>query len=152
MPKSLSLVLIFLFLFAFSCKSLKQPEFRNIENLQLGSLKGGKLTLTADAIFFNPNKVSATLKSTDLDVFIKEMTVGKILQSNEVEVPANSEVRVPLSADVTVGELLGNLGGVLGALLKQELDVHIKGNATIKALGVPVTVPVDHIETVQLNL
>ncbi len=141
-----------LFLFVFSCKSIKDPEFRKIENLQLGSIKQGKINLTADAVFFNPNKVGATLQSTDLSVFIKEIEVGKVKQGQEVEVPANSEVRLPLEADIETKDILGNLGGVLGALLKQELEVHIKGNAVVKAMGIPVPVPVNHVEKVNLNL
>ena len=48
-------LLIGLFLFLNSC-STKQIEYQNLENLQILSVNSKDITLSADAVFKNPNK------------------------------------------------------------------------------------------------
>jgi len=139
-------------MFFCACNKPQEPVFKEIKNLKVSKLSNGQLGLTADAHYFNPNKMKGKLAKIDLDLEIEGQKVGTVNQAELVEVPANAEFVIPLEANVSSKFLSDNwLGGIVSILQSGKVPVRIYGSATIKILEIPVKVPIEHTEDISLK-
>ncbi|MEJ2006239.1 MAG: hypothetical protein P8X57_15040 [Cyclobacteriaceae bacterium] len=70
--------LCFLLLLGSCTRPEDAPEFRYVENVKVSSVSDKEAFLNADAVFYNPNDVSMTLRGVDVDVLIEGREVGRI--------------------------------------------------------------------------
>ena len=147
----ISVLFILIISFAASCNRPEEaPEFRFIENVRVTSVSDKEALLNADAVFFNPNDVSMTLRAVDVDVMIEEKEVGRIQQSKKIKIPASSDFRIPLDATFNIGEV-GVLNTLLGMLGGKKLKVRYVGHIKVTMNGLPMRVPVDYEEDIRLR-
>lgn len=143
-------------LFLASCNSPESPEFQKLENVKFKSAsftKNFNFTLTADAIFNNPNALGADLKGLDLEVFVNEKKVSDIKQKVTASIPGNSDFKLPLEIEVPLREVLKDIKPSLGEIFKKHEVVYLlKGTATVSVAGVEVDVPVDYEDKAFLKL
>lgn len=135
-----------------ACSPLQEPEFRGVQNMQVTS-KGSEFVVNAEAIMFNPNKKNLKLYEIDLDVNINDSNVGHILDSTEVDVPANEVFYVPVTVTVPTKVVMGNLiSSFFSAAKDQKVEIQYKGHVKMKALGFKFKLPVNAKSKMKLKL
>ena len=137
-----------------SCVS-KKIEYKNAENINILSLSADEITLSADAIFKNPNVLGGKVIPEDLIVFIDDKEITNV-KSKEFKVPAVKEFAVPLEVTIPFNKIPGNKnGGLLGAVLGSFNKTHrvtFKGQLNYKVAGFKSTYIINHTEELKLGL
>ena len=111
-----------------SCHSLKEPEFREVENIRLVSLDKSGSVLAMEIRYFNPNPTRVKLKEAKGSVWLDGNFLGNFTIDTLVSIPANGEFLLPVTLEVEMKKLLQNS---LTALLKKEVLLKIEGNARL---------------------
>lgn len=146
--------LIFIFLFLTSCVS-KKIEYQKVENIKILQLSSKEITLSADAVFKNPNILGGKVIPDNLIVFVNDKEVTTV-KANEFKVPAVKEFAVPLEVTIPFNKIPGNeKGGILGALINGMTKTHkvtFKGDLNYKVAGFKSTYKIDHTEELKLDL
>ena len=144
-------LLIVLMLFA-ACEAPQRPEFKQIKNVKVQSLKQNKVTITADAEFHNPNVFGIKLTGIDLDVDIDGEKAGKVNNDQLTEVPAQKSFDVPLTFMFNPKELSGGaIGKAINIFMNKKMKVHFKGTVTVKALEMEFDIPVEDEREVPIS-
>ncbi|WP_299122346.1 LEA type 2 family protein [uncultured Winogradskyella sp.] len=141
------------FTLLFNCSVNEKPEFIRLENIKVVNSNIQSITLSADALFINPNDVGGTLKTDDLKVFINDTEVAKVV-SDEFNVPSKKNFTIPLIVAVATDSIIDkkSLGGLLGSLISQRLKVQYKGDIKYKVLGYSSTYTVDETQELKIKL
>ena len=136
-----------------SCSDLKEPVFEKIEGLKVHSLKGGKINIRADAVFFNPNKKRLKLRGSHIEIYMKNTKAAVIELRNEIWIGANEEFRVPLKASLPLvnGES-GLLKDAFSILNGKKEELRFKGYLNLTVKGLRYKVPIDQTETINIKL
>ena len=153
MKKFTILALIFL---TTSCAIKQKPVFIKIDGIQLVEANSKTLTLSADALFNNPNAVGGRLNTEGVTVFVNDILMG-VVRAEEFKVPAKDDFRVPLQIEVNTKDLLnkdpnGLLGGLLNSVLNRTLKVKYEGVIQFKTLSFTYTYPINKTETIKIKL
>ncbi|MGB1269581.1 MAG: hypothetical protein ACPG45_07560 [Flavobacteriaceae bacterium] len=133
----------------------KKIEYQDVQNIKIISLSANEITLSADAIFKNPNILGGKVTPDNIVVFIdnKEITTVK---SKEFKVPAVKEFAVPLEVTIPFDKIPGNKnGGLLGAVLGSINKTHqvtFKGVLNYKVAGFKSTYTINQTEELKLSL
>ncbi len=145
----LSTILILL----FSCKVKEKPEFLSIENIEVVESTSKYITITADAIFINPNDIGGHLKTDEIRVFVNDNQLASV-STKSFKVPAKKEFSIPLKANIPTDSIFSNksLGGLIGSLFSKKIKVQYKGDIIYKALGFSYTHTIDKTEQVKIKL
>ena len=147
-------ILIFFLLTAItSCSIKEKPEFIRVENIKVSESNPKVITLTADALFKNPNDVGGALKSDGIKVYINNNEMATI-SAEKFDVPAREEFRIPLKALIPTDSLLSNnsLSGLLGSIFSKKMKVQYKGEIKYKVFGFSHAYNVDETEEVKIKL
>ncbi len=149
-------LLIAVLLVVQGCRRPTEPEFRELENVQLkGAKRDGTLVITADARFHNPNPFGLRTTGLQFDAYIDDRHVATVQQIVSTDVPARSEFLLPVEINVPLKKVYEDLGDLLGGLLsrkKQEVRLRLEGKILVEALGVELVVPFLHEETREIDL
>lgn len=122
-------------------------QFKDIRNIKY-SEKESVIRLTGDAVLYNPNKVSLSLREVELKVFMNEKEAAVIKQKMDVKVKARSEFTIPVQAQLTLSE--GLMDTLLNILGQKSNTLKLVGFVKIKVHGVGVKIPVSHTEELRL--
>lgn len=150
-------LLFLLFIASFwSCTGPQEPVFLRLENAKATNISTKKITITADALFHNPNAIGGTLTATNIDVISNDVKIATVEQNIESILPAQAEFSIPLTFSTSPKELFqkdgkGILGGVINALLDKSVKLKYKGNLTFKLAGISFDSPIDLEEVVDLK-
>jgi hypothetical protein len=134
----------------WSCVPKEQVVFRSVNNLTLDVGLGGNPVLKGDAIFFNPNKLKATLKEIKVEVLVDGKKAALVDQQMELLVRGNSDFTVPLEAKLDVKEF-GLIDAVIGFFGGKSYQIEMTGYLRVKARGVMIKVPVKYSQEVKLS-
>ncbi|MDC1259145.1 hypothetical protein N8091_00230 [Flavobacteriaceae bacterium] len=139
-----------------SCAMKQKPEFIKVDNIKLIEANSKQITLSANAVFNNPNSVGGRLNTEGVNVFVNDVAFG-FISAEEFKVPAKDNFTVPLQIEIKTKELLGKdpngfLSGLLNSVLNRNLKVTYKGVIQFKALGFTYSYPIDKTETVNIKL
>lgn len=137
----------------FSCSVKEKPVFVNVENIKVLESTSKYVTLTADALFINPNDIGGELKSDGIKVFVNDNEMATV-STESFKVPAKKEFTIPLKANVPTDSILSNknLGGLIGSLFSKQIKVQYKGAIKYKVLGFSYTYDIDKTEQVKIKL
>ncbi len=135
------------------CKVTEKPEFVGLENLLIRDGSKDLIMVSADAHFRNPNSVGGTLKTDGIKIFINDVEMATIV-SDEFEVPAASDFKIPLNAGIPSDSLFSNksIGGLIGSLFSESIKVRYKGEITYKVFGFKYNYPIDTTDDVKIKL
>jgi LEA14-like dessication related protein len=106
--------------------------------------------LKAEAVFFNPNKISGKLKNIEVDIFVNGKKAGSVDKDYKIKIPSNGEFSVPLEVKLNIKEL-GGLQTVIGMLGGKKFDIQYVGKIKLTYRGIPFKVPVDYKSQVRLS-
>lgn len=146
------LLLSTLFLTIISCSVNKKPEFISVKNIEVTDSTSKLITVTAEAIFSNPNNVSGQLETEGIIVFVNGNQIAHV-SSKPFNVPAKKDFTIPLTAKIPTDSLYSNnnLGGLLGSLFSKKIKVQYKGDIKYKVFGFSHTYAVDKTEDIKLK-
>jgi hypothetical protein len=148
--------ILLLLAFTTRCTLKQKPEFIKVDAIQLVDANSRQITLSANAVFNNPNSVGGRLNTEGVSVLVNGVDFG-FISAEEFKVPAKDKFTVPLQIVIKTKELLGKdpngfLSGLLNSVLNKNLKVKYKGVIEFKALGFTYKYPIDKTETVNIKL
>lgn len=148
-----TLLLFLILLSAVACKVNEKPEFVLVENIQVLESTTDHITLSADALFMNPNDIGGELKTDAIVVLINDNEMAHV-SAESFKVPAKKEFTIPLRANISRDSLFSNksIGGLIGSLFSQKIKVQYKGDIKYKVLGFSHTYSVDKTENIKIKL
>jgi hypothetical protein len=140
-------------LMLFSCTVTEKPQFVGVENIKVLESTSKYITLTADALFINPNDIGGKLKTDEIKVFVNDNEMATV-STESFDVPAKKEFSIPLKTNVPTDSLFSNksLGGLLGSLFSKKLKVQYKGDIKYTIFGFSHTYSIDKTEDVKIKL
>ncbi|MFD0962794.1 hypothetical protein [Pseudofulvibacter geojedonensis] len=149
-----TIAFLILFLSLNSCIK-RNIEYQKLENIKIISVDSNEITLSADAIFKNPNILGGKVFPEDLKVFIGEEEITSV-KSRDFKVPAVKEFSVPLEATIPFNKIPGyKKGGILGVImgsLSKTHKVSFKGILNYRVAGFKSIYKIDHTEELKLEL
>lgn len=137
----------------FNCTVNKKPEFIGVENIKVLESTSKYITLTADALFVNPNDVGGELQTDEIKVIVNDNEMSTV-STDLFKVPAKKEFSIPLKANILTDSLFSNksIGGLIGSLFSKKVKVQYKGDIKYKVFGFSYTYAVDKTEDIKIKL
>lgn len=124
--------LIFILTLFSACGSIQPLAYRGHDDFVISNISGNP-KVTTDIRLYNPNKAGATLKVTELTVFVNNKDIGKVLLTEPVKMKAQQEFILPFEFSTTYPKLaavaISDLGGFL---LGDEIPYKVEGYFVIQ--------------------
>ncbi|MCG1037156.1 LEA type 2 family protein [Polaribacter sargassicola] len=145
----------FIFLLLTSCSVNEQPIFIKVDNVEVVSFTGGEVNLKANALFENPNDVGGKISTDEIAIFVNDIEVAQV-SSEEFDVPAKNNFTIPLKAVIPTKKIFeanknDALGGLLGSLLTNKINVRFKGSLKYAVFGFKSEFLIDEIEEIKIK-
>jgi LEA14-like dessication related protein len=131
-----------------SCATMKEPEFRQIEQLKLKSFSFETSTLTMSLHYYNPNKSGLKLKNAEGDAWADEQFLGHFTIDTLVNIAPHSEFNIPVNMQVVTGSLLKTS---LLSLGNREILFRVEGKAKIGKGSFFIRYPIRYQGTQRLS-
>ena len=109
-----------------SCKSMKDPVFKGIENVKVSEVGMAGSLVTLDIRYHNPNNFNGRLKQAEGDAWMDSTYLGHFVADSTVHIPANGEFLVPVRLVMDMKQIFKNS---LAALLNEQVMLTITGSA-----------------------
>ena len=138
---TLILSCVILFSSCSSVKDIKEPEFRDINNIRVVNVGLLQTTAGADLVYYNPNDFGIQLANARGDVYIDNAFFGRFELGEKVQVKRHSEFMLPVVFK------LDNIGAVINQrdiYKKKEALVRIEGIALVKKAGFSKEIPIKY--------
>lgn len=114
--------------FSLSCGQLKEPDFKEIENVKITKFGLTESSLTLDLRYFNNNKFRMKLKNAEGDAWLENNFLGHFTMDTMIHIPAKGDFRLPIKLKVDMGKILKNS---LLTLLAKEVKIRVEGKARV---------------------
>lgn len=123
------------------------PEYIRTKDWKIEKLETGNLVLTAKAVFYNPNKSKAKLRDVNLDVYVNDKYIGKVLQTYKIKIKGKSSFDIPLRMEFNLKDSgLDLLGSLLTLVTNKKFLVDMKGFIKMSVFYIPFKVKVNEQE------
>jgi LEA14-like dessication related protein len=141
--KKMIFTLIVGLVFLVSCKTanIREPEYRDIQNIRLVQLGVLQSIAGVDLIYYNPNNFGVQLSDARGDVYIDDQYLGRFGLNEEVQVGKRSEFLVPAIIKV---DMLGAVMNHRDLYKKKEAMIRIEGLARVRKAGITREVPIKY--------
>ena len=141
--KRILLILAPAALFLASCKSenIREPEYREIQNVRI--MEVGLLQTTAgfDMIYYNPNNFGVTLSQARGEVYIDNMYFGRFGISDKVTVRKHEEFLIPAILKMDNVSAIKNHREIWK---QKQAMIRIEGFATVRKAGFNKEIPIKY--------
>jgi LEA14-like dessication related protein len=141
----------FLCIGIFSCAPKEQIVFKGVKNIEVRMDDTQEPLLTAEAFFYNPNKIKMKLKEVNVDVLVNGKLSAKVRQNLKLVIPAQADFSTPISAHLSLKEL-GLLDTIINLMGGKKYEIQYVGFVRIAVHGVTIKVPVKHKEELRIRL
>ena len=129
---------------------MKDPEI-TVKNVAIESISSQKIDLNVTLNVNNPNAVGITIKSVVFDVYYQQgndwILIGHGEGGGYAIKPGMNEITVPVT--LKTSEVMG---AGIGALMKGEIAVQIRGTAVPDLMGLNPQIPFTHTTTIPVKL
>jgi LEA14-like dessication related protein len=144
-------MLIAAFILITGCSMLmKDPEI-SVKNVAIESISSQTIDLNVTLNVNNPNSMGVTIKSVVFDVYYQQgnewIAVGHGEGGGYSIKPGMNEITVPVT--LKTSELIG---AGIGALMKGEITIQIRGTAVPDILRLNPQIPFTHTTTIPVKL
>jgi LEA14-like dessication related protein len=154
MKKALFIILIFAVLGGLAYYYKPQaPVLKEVKLTSLPNLSDQKIMIQGIVNFENPNKYNLTLKNHLIDVFLGEMKIGTLSQTEEKVIEANQDFSIPVNLSVDRNELFKDSSiwkDALKSFIDQKIKLRYVGTVDVAVLGINIPVKVDHSQDISL--
>lgn len=124
-----------------NCKEVKDPEFRNVENLGIRSLGLTNATIGFEVTYYNPNNFGVTVKEAEADIYLDSTYLGKFIQDSAVRVTKEAEFSIPFTGAISLRTAL-NLD--LESMSRKNVLLKAEGSAKVGKAGIYVSTPIHY--------
>src|SRR6476620_3389683 len=136
-----------------SCKEVKDPEFRKVDEFGLRNLSLQDATVGFNVTYFNPNDFGVTVKEAEADIYLDSTYMGKFTQDTAIEVRKQSDFTIPFSGTVPLRKAM-ELN--LESLSQKDILLKAEGNVKVGKAGIYVSRPIHYqglhrLDEIQLN-
>ncbi len=140
-------IIFFITALTFSCyKPLELGEVKSV-NLNFDD-DDGQLEVFLEIT--NPNFYSITIVESNLDVYLNGTHLGKIKDSQNVKIPANSSTIVQLNMHINLQDVLSNVFNLITLFSEDsDTDVKIEGTITGKTFFGKKEIPINEEKTME---
>ncbi len=136
-----------------ACNKPESPQFKYLDNIVVELESLSTANLHADAVLFNPNNNSITIKGADIDIMLDDKTIAVLEKSYDIKANGNEEFTVPLDVKIRLRDLnLNAIGSALGLIGNSGQEIRYLGKIKVKAYGVPFSVKVDYKDNIHLKI
>lgn len=141
--KRILLILAPAALFLASCKSenIREPEYREIQNVRIMDVGLLQTTAGFDMIYYNPNNFGVTLSQARGDVYIDNMYFGRFGISDKVTVRKHEEFLIPAILKMDNVSAVKNHREIWK---KKQAMIRIEGFATVRKAGFNKEIPIKY--------
>ena len=133
-----TLLPFFLLLLLAGCASIKEPQFRRIDNFRLKNFGLQQAVIGFNVAYFNPNSFGVTVKEAAADVYLDSVYLGKFSQDSVIGVRKDAEFSIPFSGSVSLQTVL-NLN--LQELSQHDVLIKANGNVKVGKAGIFINEP-----------
>ena len=143
---------LFLLVMLFStCVPEEQVVLRSIKDVVVDAGEGGNARLTAEAIFYNPNRVRMKLKEINVEVLVEGKKSAHAEQKFNVDIPNQAEFSVPLEVQLSLKDM-GLLDTLLSLFGGKKYEIRYVGYIRVKVHGITLKVPIDYKDEIKLKI
>jgi LEA14-like dessication related protein len=141
--KRLLLILVPAALFLVSCQSgnIREPQYREIQNVHIEDVGLLQTTAGFDMVYYNPNDFGVQLTNARGDIYIDNMYFGKFGIKDKVSVGKRKEFIVPALIKMDNISAVKNHKEIFQ---KKQAMIRIEGFATVKKAGFSKEVPIKY--------
>jgi len=145
MLKQLIIILLLSISF-FACQKPESPIFKRIDDKKIDAITTDSVTISGKAVYYNQNKMGLKVVKSDINVYLRDNYIGKVLQNNLVEVKPKMEFSIPFKVKLSLSDLAkkGVISDLFMMMNKAEIPIRYKGTTTVKVLGISLNVPIDY--------
>ena len=138
------------FLFS-SCGSLKEPELKSIEIVEL-SRTAGEGVLKVELTYSNPNSKALTIKKVNIDGLINQKSVGKYTLPQRGRIDKRSEETVEAIFNFVPDYIYnGFLSKQFGAIGSKRVRISLKGDVEFLKEETEMVLPIDYSEIYKIK-
>ncbi len=112
----------------FSCSSVKEPDFKAIENVRVSRFGAKESSLNLDILYHNPNKFRVKLKRAEGDAWLDSNYLGHFIIDSTVRIEPASDFRLPVTLQMDMTYFFQNTAAIF---LNKEVLVKIEGKAKL---------------------
>jgi LEA14-like dessication related protein len=136
-----------------SCNKPESPQFKYLDNIVVELESLSTANLHAEAVLFNPNKNTITIKGADIDIMMDDKVIAVLEENYDIKAVGNEEFLVPLDVKIRLKDLnLNAIGSALGLFGDSGQEIRYLGKIRVKAYGVPFSVKVDYKDNINLKI
>lgn len=136
-----------------SCDKPESPQFKYLDNIVVELESLSTANLHAEAVLFNPNKNTITIKGADIDIMMDDKVIAVLEENYDIKAVGNEDFLVPLDVKIRLKDLnLNAIGSALGLLGDSGQEIRYLGKIRVKAYGVPFSVKVDYKDNINLKI
>ncbi len=141
--KRLLLILVPISIFLISCKSgnIREPLYREIQNVHIEDVGLLQTTAGFDMVYYNPNDFGVQLTNARGDIYIDNMYFGRFSIKDKVSVRKREEFIVPALIKMDNISAVKNHREIFQ---KKQAMIRIEGFATIRKAGFNKEVPIKY--------
>ena len=149
------LVGLVLMISVLSCTTTEEPVFQKMADVQVTNIQKGVVTVTAEAVYYNPNDVGGQLESTDIQLIANGVEAATVQQQFKTELKPKSEFRVPIEVQFPLEKVIQDknnlISGALNALLKKQVEIEYAGKATVSFVGINIDLPIEYKQMIDIG-
>lgn len=129
-----------------ACQKPETPIFKRIDNKKIDAITKDSVTISGKAVYYNQNKMGLKVMKSDINVYLRDNYIGKVLQDNIVEVKPKMEFNIPFKVKLSLSDLAkkGVVSDLFLMMNKAEIPIHYKGTTTVKIIGIKINIPIDY--------
>jgi LEA14-like dessication related protein len=131
------------------CAKPIAPSFITLERVSIENIGTKESDFSAALKYYNPNNYAIAFKGAEADIFIENQLSGRSRVDSFFTVNAKDTFSIPVKLTIDTKKVLGN---ALSFLLKQEIEISIKGTAKVGRNGFFMNLPISYIGTQKLKL
>lgn len=124
-----------------SCRIVKEPEFKRMQNLNLSQIGLSESTLTAELVYFNPNKFGYKIRGFEAEIEVNNRKLGRSISSREINVDKMASFRIPVELKINMRNLPLNSWNLL---TKDSITFSANGFVMVGVKGIFKQIPVHY--------
>jgi LEA14-like dessication related protein len=138
-----SFLFVFTVLALSACSLIKPVELKGVNSFKIAEKQGVGVQVNTSLKLYNPNKINVTLIGSDIDVYVEENYIGKLVIPHKISIPGKENFDAEFTLTISFANLLSAGKNVLSKIKSGSFKVSFKGQVEAQYRT--------YIKTFQLN-
>ena len=131
------------------------PYYKTMKAVRVTQFTKDKISVSADVICFNPNKIGCHLAACDFEVYANGVKVSNVKQTLGTNVGPAAEFSIPLKVSFSPTKIfkpMDLLGAALNGLKSRSVKLRYLGTVDVGFAGQNIPIEVDYSESIPLEV